>query len=1084
MTFQRLLIANRGEVAIRIARAAAETGLAPVMLYAQDDAASLHVKAAEEAAALAGAAAAAYLDIAAVVAAAKKAGCDAIHPGYGFLSESAAFARACAQAGLAFVGPSPEALELFGDKARARDLARSLSVPTLAGTGAGASKAELTAFFHDLPPGGAMILKAVAGGGGRGMRIIRSLDELDAAHASAAREAQAAFGDGALYAERLIEQARHVEVQVAGDGRRAVVLGDRDCSLQRRHQKIVEIAPAPALDEALRERLHDCARRMAEAVGYRSIGTFEFLVDLEGGDFTFIEANARLQVEHTITEEVTGLDLVQLQFALAQGQTLDELALTAPPTPSGFAVQARVNLETLAADGTPLPSGGRIDAYEPPSGPGVRVDGYGYAGYVTSPNYDTLIAKVVARAPTLDQATRRAERALAEFRIEGVETNIPLLRALLRQPETIHGEATTRFIEARAGALLAQAESLPARRLESGEAAAAVATETVEGAEAVCAGLQATVAALEVAEGDLVRPGQTVAILEAMKMEHVVQASVGGRVVKVSAEPGEVVGKGQPLVFVTPEAVDVTEGADETAVDLDHMRPDLAEAYERWRITSDAARPDAVARRRKTQSRTARENIEDLVDPGTFLEYGAFALAAQRRRRSEEELLKMSPADGLVCGVGQVNGALFGAESARCAALAYDYTVFAGTQGAMNHKKTDRMLQVVHEEKLPLVFFAEGGGGRPGDTEGGGAALSVPTFTEYARLAGLVPKISVVNGFCFAGNASIAGMSEILIATERTNIGMAGPAMIEGGGLGVFHPTQIGPVAEQAALGVVDVMARDEADATRLAKQALSYFQGRLSDWSADDQRTLRQAVPENRLRVYDVRPIIETLFDAGSFLELRAQFAPGLIAGLARLEGRPVGVLANDPKHLGGAVDCDGADKASRMFQLCDAFGLPIVTLLDTPGFMVGPESERQAAVRKTSRMFINGANLRVPMFGVVLRKAYGLGAMAMVGGSLDDPMFTVAWPTGEFGGMGLEGAVRLAYRKELEAETDPARQKALFNELVGKMYAQGKAIQQAAMLQVDAVIDPAHTRQWLAQGLAAAGARRDRGRRIVDAW
>jgi acetyl-CoA carboxylase carboxyltransferase component/biotin carboxyl carrier protein len=699
------------------------------------------------------------------------------------------------------------------------------------------------------------------------------------------------------------------------------------------------------------------------------------------------------------------------------------------------------------------------------------------------------LATVIGHAPSLAQAATRTSRALGEFRIEGADTNVALLRALLARPEVLAGEATTRFIDEHAGELVATAVGLQSRAMEgAGEARPRPnppAQLAPAGTEAVAAGLQATVGVIDVAPGDLVRQGQPVAILEAMKMEHVVTAPIAGRVAAIAAAPGEVLMKGQAILYIAPEDVAGAHEGDDEKIDLDFIRPDLAEVEERWRITRDEARPDAVARRRSRGQRTARENIDDLVDPGSFLEYGAFALAAQRRRRSTEELLQMSPADGLVCGLGAVNGDLFAPEKARCAALAYDFTVLAGTQGHMNHLKTDRLLEIVESQELPVVWFAEGGGGRPGDTDGIGASgLATPSFKSFARLAGIVPKIAVVSGRCFAGNASFAGVSEILICTRYCNIGMGGPAMIEGGGLGVFAPEDIGPMSVQTANGVVDILAEDEADATRLAKQALSYFQGPVADWTSADQRLLRQAVPENRLRVYDVRAVIETLVDDGSFLELRPAFARGVITGFIRIEGRPMGLIANDPRHLGGAVDCDGADKGSRLLQLADAFDLPVLSLVDTPGFMVGPDSEAQAAVRKTSRLFINAARLGTPMFAVVLRKAYGLGAQAMTGGSTLAPVFCAAWPTGEFGGMGLEGSVRLGYRRELEAETDPAAKQALFDKLLGSLYARGKAINVAASLEIDAVIDPADTRRWIVDGLRSCRPRHAPRRRFVDAW
>jgi len=1066
LPFTRVLIANRGEIAIRIARAAAELGIASVAVFATDEVDAPHVAAADAATALPAAGPRAYLDIAAVIGAAQATGCDVLHPGYGFLAENPALAKACAAAGITFVGPSPVHLETFGDKALARSLALAKGVPLIEGTGALDLPGAQRFFAHHGP----MMLKASAGGGGRGMRPVRDAAEVEPAFETCAREAQAAFGDSALYAERLMEDARHIEVQVAGDGLQVIAVGDRDCSLQRRRQKLVEIAPAPNLPDETRAALFDAAVRLC--AGYRTLATVEFLVDPDGG-FAFIEVNARLQVEHTVTEEVTGVDLVRAQFELAGGASLVDVGLATTPHAQGYAIEGRVNLETLAADGTPQASTGTITAYQPPGGPGVRVDGAGAAGLVVTGAYDSLLAKIIGRGRTPAEAAARANRALAEFRIEGVATTGPLLRVLLAEPATTDGTATTDFIDREAGRLF--------------EAVGAPAASPAFGAEdgAVVAPLQALVGVVEVVEGDLVRPGQAVAVLEAMKMEHLVHAETSGRVVRIAVAPGEAVKPGQPLLYLEPAEVEGGEALAAEAIDPDAIRADHAEVIARHRFTLDEARPEAVAKRRKTGHRTARENIDDLLDPGSFLEYGALAIAAQKRRRSTEDLIAATPADGLITGVGTVNGALFTPDKARVAALAYDFTVLAGTQGAMNHRKSDRLLAVAEQQRLPIVWFAEGGGGRPGDTDTTAVAgLDVPTFRSLAALSGVVPKIAIVAGRCFAGNAAIAGLSEIIIATKDSNLGMGGPAMIEGGGLGVFRPEQIGPAAHQWANGVIDILADDEAHATRMAKQALSYFQGSLTDWTCPDQRLLRRAVPENRLRVYDVRALIAGLVDTGSFLELRGGFAAGMITGLVRIEGRPMGLIANDPRHLGGAIDGDGAEKAARFLQLCDAFSLPVLSLCDTPGFMVGPESEDAGAVRRVSRQFIAGAKLRTPLLTVVTRKGYGLGAQAMAGGSFHAPLFIAAWPTGEFGGMGLEGAVRLGYRKELEAETDPAKQKALYDQLVARLYAAGKATSMAAALEIDAVIDPADTRRWILGGLdAAAGVTRPWEVR-VDSW
>lgn len=513
-------------------------------------------------------------------------------------------------------------------------------------------------------------------------------------------------------------------------------------------------------------------------------------------------------------------------------------------------------------------------------------------------------------------------------------------------------------------------------------------------------------------------------------------------------------------------------------------RPELAELRARLAATTDDGRPDAVARRRHTKQRTARENIDDLVDEGSFIEYGALALAAQRHRRSIDDLVKASPADGIVCGIGTVNRATSDDERARTMVLAYDYSVFAGTQGLMGHKKLDRMLALAHEWRLPVVLFAEGGGGRPNDTDAHTiAGLDTTSFLMFARLSGLVPRVGIASGRCFAGNAALLGGCDVIIATEDSSIGMGGPAMIEGGGLGKFAPEEVGPIDMQTKNGVVDVRVADEAEAVRVAKQYLGYFQGPLAKWEHADQTTLRDVMPERRRRAYKIRPILETLFDTGSVLELRRDFGRATVTALARLEGRPVGVLASDTYHLGGALDSDASDKASRFMQLCDAFGLPIVSLCDTPGFMVGPKAESTALVRHTSRMFVTAASLSVPFFTVVLRKGYGLGAQAMTGGHFHAPFFTVSWPTGEFGGMGLEGAVRLGLKKELAAIEDEKQREEMFQTAVAIAYERGKAINMASLLEIDAVIDPAETRSWLVRGLRSAPAPQPK-RRFIDTW
>ncbi len=514
-------------------------------------------------------------------------------------------------------------------------------------------------------------------------------------------------------------------------------------------------------------------------------------------------------------------------------------------------------------------------------------------------------------------------------------------------------------------------------------------------------------------------------------------------------------------------------------------RDDLADALERRRLTLDASRPEAVERRHATGARTARENIDDLVDEGSFVEYGRHAVAAQRGRRDLAELIERTPADGLIAGTARVNGDSFGDEVAACAVLSYDYTVLAGSQGALGHKKKDRLFELIERMRLPTVFFAEGGGGRPGDTDYAVvSALETRAFALWGRLSGVVPRIAIVSGRCFAGNAVIAGASDLIVATESTSLGMGGPAMIEGGGLGRFDPDEVGPAEVQSRNGVIDVLVADEAEAVALTRRLLAFFQGPLDSFTEPDQEPLRDAVPERRRRAYDVNDVVKTLADEGSAVVLRERFAPGMVTALARVEGRPLGIIANNPMHLAGAITSDGADKAARFMQLCDAFGLPVVSLIDTPGMMVGPDAEATALVRHCSRLFVAGAALRVPFVAVILRKAYGLGAQAMAAGSLHEPLLTVGWPTSELGPMGLEGAVRLGLRRELDAIDDPDEREARVQALTEQAHENAKGLNAATLFELDDVIDPVETRSVIAATLAAAAGAKRGPSRFVDTW
>lgn len=604
--------------------------------------------------------------------------------------------------------------------------------------------------------------------------------------------------------------------------------------------------------------------------------------------------------------------------------------------------------------------------------------------------------------------------------------------------------------------------------------------------------LMGTVFKILISAGDEVVSGQEIMIIESMKMEHPVTSSVNGTITDVYVCAGDTVTAGQVLIKILPGTIPTTNSAIASSSPIIESTPaqrqDFINYQQRRFLTTDQARPQAKEKRTARGQRTARENIDDLLDDGSFVEYGSFAIAAQRRRRTLEDLIANTPGDGLVGGIGTVNFLSFPNDASKIVVSSYDYTVLAGTQGYQNHRKKDRLFDIAEKLKLPVVLFAEGGGGRPGDTDAPGVAgLDCLAFSYFAQLSGLVPLVGIASGYCFAGNAALLGCCDVVIATEDSHIGMAGPAMIEGGGLGIVAPTDIGPIEVQSTNGVVDIRVANEQEAVTAAKKYLSYFQGPTSNWLRHDDQLLRELIPEQRTRVYDIGKVVEMLADIDSVTYLRSEFGVGIVTALIRIHGKPMGLIANNPAHLGGAIDADASDKAARFIQLCDAYELPIVSLCDTPGFMVGPDAEQQAQVRHFGRMFVTAASITVPWITIVLRKGYGLGAQAMAGGSFHGNAMTISWPTGEFGGMGLEGAVRLGYKKELDATTDPTERAELEASLIARAYENGSALNMASHMEIDDVIDPAESRLKI---LAIVGDyvswrnRTGKKRPMIDTW
>lgn len=1026
---QRLLIANRGEIAVRIAATARMLGIPTVAVYTPDDVTSAHIDACDVAVEIPS-----YLDARAVCDAGVQNDATLVHPGYGFFAESAEFAQTARDAGLTFVGPTPVALRAVGDKEQTKHLAQKLglsvtrSTPVLTKETGTDQASELLAHSPD-----GIALKAVAGGGGRGIRVVTDESDIPQALEQCSREAAVGFGDDRVFAEQWVPNARHIEVQAFGTtaetgGSIVHILGDRDCSLQRRRQKVIECAPAH-LDDHTRKQLHEAARTLLEHVNYTSLATVEFLVTESG--WYLMEVNPRIQVEHTVTESITGLDLVELQLQEATGESPD----VTPASAKRVAVQARLCAEGFTSDGQIVPASGTIEAFDIPSDTGVRVDTWVETGTHVGTAYDSLLAKIICIGHDLDTAVRNCAQALERTHVRGVNTNLSFLQALIPYVAS----ATTTTIDTNFAKILASA---PAATVETRTHQI---SDLAEDEEVVQAPVSGTVVSLEV-------NGEELGLIEALKMHHPIVAQP-----HTDARPlvsvGDTVTAGDPVWIITR-----SEGTGQRGQRSELApHPGISEVHERHAATLDSARPDAVSKRHAKNRRTARENIDDLVVPGTFTEYGSLAIAAQRKRRSLDDLIAKTPGDGLVGGVGDVRTT---SGPVRAVIMSYEYMVLAGTQGARNHAKTDRLVELAHRQKLPVVFFVEGGGGRPGDTDiAPGTQLNVTTFAALASLRGQVPLIAVAAGRTFAGNAALAGVCDVIIAHEDANIGMGGPQMIAGGGLGTFDVHEVGPTSVHRRSGAVDIVVPDDQAAVATVQEILGLTHSTSQYVYTGQPQT---TVPADRLRAFDMRHVIASVADDGSVCELRKDYAPGAIVGFMRVDGESFGFIANNNHHLGGAIDVDAARSFTQHIACVENLGLPLISFVDTPGFIVGPEAEKQPGVRAFGDLFVAGAQFRGRSGAVIIRKGYGLGAMAMTLGYLHAPDFCVAWPPGELGPMGLEGAVRLGYAKEL-AQVEGEERDKLYARLLDDLYAQGRALAAAEVFDIDDVIDPADTRRWI---------------------
>nr|WP_256385836.1 carboxyl transferase domain-containing protein [Jatrophihabitans sp. GAS493] len=1009
--------------------------------------------------------------------------CDAVHPGYGFLSESAQFARACRAAGLVFIGPDASALELFGDKARARMLAGEQKIPVAAGSPADITFEDAGLFIQSLPAGRSAMLKAVSGGGGRGIRLISNLGELAEQWPRCRSEALAAFGSEALYIEEFLPSARHVEVQVLADATGAVShLWDRDCSIQRRHQKLVEIAPSPWLGSELRNELLEAALALARASSYCNIGTFEFLIELgedgvETGRWVFLEANPRLQVEHTVTEEVCGVDLVQTQLRLAAGSTLAQLGLTDPNRhrPEGYAIELRINAETIQPSGRSIAAAGRLRAFDPPSGQGIRLETLGFQGYDVSLAFDSLLAKLIVHSAGggFDQALNRAYRALCEFRIDGVSTTVPLLQNLLKHPALSVGRIDTRFVEREVAALTAPGEHharYPDVATGVTDELPDIAQSAPPGTVAITSDYPGVLVQLDLTEGQSIRRGQSLAVVEAMKMEQTLTADQDGVVVSVAVAIGDSIRSGQALAYLDPSfiaevAMDAatTEVAGAMATALEHL------AVRRLEL-DDVSRPEAVAKAERRGTHTARERVEMFCDPGSFIEFGGLVRA--------EGMGDRAPADGVITGTAAVDGR-------PVVLIVQDFSVFGGSVGHLGGAKMSRAIDLALLYGHPLVMLLDGGGHRIQDGQRSRAyAQAGNTFNQIARLSGFAPIVAGLLGPGFAANTNFSGMADFVVMRRKhATMGIAGPALVAAATGEVISSEELGGVDRQVdRQGLADLAVDTEEEVFAAIRSFLSYLPDnaglptpsrRPLDSDDDQQRAevLPGLVPVNTRHAYDVRPVIEAIADLDSVFEIKPKYAQNLVTAFVRIGGESVGLLANQALYAGGQLDAAACEKAAHFIALCDAFGVPLVLLMDVPGFLVGPEAERTTLGRRSARMLFELGHATVPRISVVLRKGYGLGYIAMAGGNSFEADACLAWPTAEICAMSVEGSVDVAYRRDYESAPYPRARRA---EIIASIREQVGPLQAAEGFGIDDLIDPRETRSRIKDILRRAPRRR----------
>ena len=1098
MTRERVLIANRGEIAIRIAKAVRALEMHSIGVHTDADRECLHRAVVDDVVVLAGDAIGGYLDVDGVVSAAIESGATYVHPGYGFLSENAAFAAACAAANLVFVGPSAATLELFGNKVAARRFVRGLGIATLPGTQRPVTSA-VDAALAAREIGYPVMMKASAGGGGRGIRALYSSDDVDEAYTRSTSEAASAFGNGEVFLEKLVARPRHIEVQIVGDGTTYLHFFERDCSIQIRNQKVLEIAPAPNLDAVLRQRLLDDAVAIARASRYVGVGTVEFLLDPETGEHWFIECNPRVQVEHTVTEQVTGIDIVELQLRLATGASLAACGLgdqAAVPAPRGFAVQARV-----VATGA-----GTMTAYKEPTGPRVRVDACGYVGYTPPPQFDPLFAKVVAQSgsdATLSSALNRTGAALAEFHIAGLSTNIGLLLSTLSCEDVRRGDARTTLFTENPELLAAAAGSsnttaFLGERCGTVPAVEAQPSRSLPVAAAqfgVRAPMTSAVLELRARPGDAVRRGDVLLVLSAMKMETPIEAPCDGRVVAMlELAVGDTVDLDSVVAVIEPGAIEIVKSVRVHSTVLDPAQtwePVLAEIRTLQRLAEERlgsrSLEPGVVRQRSRSKLNCRERIRLLLDHESFREVGS---AAGFATYGDNGIDAFTPANH-VGGYGLVN-------NRQTIVCADDFTSRGGhADGAIATKSTylDRMSIELRVPSVRLLDGSSGGGsvaamvpeqkkagesaamestgaitaGQPRVAGTGGSFLPGHLgSTMYTEQLATVPVVNVLMGSVVGLGAAKAVLGHFsVMVKDIAQLFVAGPPVVAHAMGYEVTKEDLGGWQIHCRNGSVDNLAETETQAVEMTKRFLSYLPSSTYELPpvsavADDpvdrrDDELANLVPRKRTTTFDVRRAITVLADRDSFFEIGALWGTDQVVGLVRFQGHPMGVIASDSRHInGGALTADGCDKVKRLIDLCDLFHLPILNLVDNPGFAVGIDHEIAGTIRKGGEWMVAFAQARVPLFTVIMRRSFGVAGNNWATPQAN-PSMRVVWPSADMGGIPPEGGIEAAYKRQLAESADPA---ALRAEIEARIESARGPLGPLSKFQVEEMIDPRDTR------------------------